>query len=121
MAHKGKLPSEPEPYSARLQQDVIALVSTLRDLLPLAEAYLKGAPSDPANAILEDARWLLIEHGRRTGKSSTSVPAARGKALHFTKLERAVLRGAAASRLAGEIEDEDGVTALQSALEKLQC
>lgn len=110
-----------EPYSARLQQDVIALVSTLRDLLPLAEAYLKGAPSDPANAILEDARALLIEHGPRTGKSSTSVPAARGKALQFTAKERSVMRWAITSLLAGEIEEAPGDRdALERALGKLQ-
>lgn len=32
------------------------LASALRDVLPLAEAYLKNAPTDPDNAKLETAR-----------------------------------------------------------------
>lgn len=32
------------------------LLEALRDMLPLAEAYLRGAPTHPDNARLEDAR-----------------------------------------------------------------
>lgn len=36
------------------------LVDCIRDLLPMAEAYLKSAPSHPDNAKLETARAILM-------------------------------------------------------------
>lgn len=43
------------------QRELIeSLRGSLADLLPLAESYLKSAPSHPDNAKLEDARALLI-------------------------------------------------------------
>lgn len=36
----------------------------LHEVLPLAEAYLKNAPSAPEHAFLEEARALLLKHRR---------------------------------------------------------
>ena len=36
-----------------------AMLDTIRVLLPMAEAYLRHAPSHPDNATLEDARAIL--------------------------------------------------------------
>jgi hypothetical protein len=40
-------------------REVLELRSALAALLPLAEAYLRSAPTHPDNAKLEDARALL--------------------------------------------------------------
>ncbi len=56
-------PDYEEPHSARIQQDLIEALDALRDLLPLAERYLSGAPADPDNAKLETARSVLNRFG----------------------------------------------------------
>lgn len=79
----------------------------LKELLPLAEAYLKCAPSDPRNTTLEDARALVKGHGIHYAKG---IP--------LTYRERLALREAIAFRLSGEYEDVDA-NALRRAEKKL--
>lgn len=79
----------------------------LKALLPLAEAYLKDAPTDPDNAVLEDARALLMGHTLSYGKTPK-----------LTKREWDAVREAVQFRLAGEREDTDD-NALRSVEDKL--
>lgn len=60
------LPTDRGDLRARLQlleSKARVTSAVVRGLLPLAEAYMKGAPSHPDNAILEDARAALRESG----------------------------------------------------------
>lgn len=107
-----------EPYVARLQQDLIAAIDSLRDLLPLAEDYLKAAPGHPDNAKLETARAILKEYGPSTGESPQASRKRGEGSPRFTKRERRALLEAAVMRLAGEMEDVD-IPALERAQEKL--
>lgn len=43
-----------------MSYDTGALMEIIKDLLPIAEAYLKQAPAHPDNAKLEDARAALV-------------------------------------------------------------
>lgn len=45
--------------NARLFAAAPDLLGSLREILPLAEAYLKSAPGHPDNARLEDARAAI--------------------------------------------------------------
>ena len=79
-------------------------LEALRAILPLAEAYLKGAPTHPDNAKLEDARALVRGH----------AIAPKG----LTSREAQAIREAIGFRLSGETEDVDR-HALETALGKL--
>ena len=81
------------------QQSSRSCRTLMRDLLPLAEAYLKAAPGHPANAILEEARAFLNEPS--TGESP-KASRQRGEGSPFTTAERNALRKAAGFALSGE-------------------
>lgn len=87
------------------QQD--EFLTVLRRVLPLAEAYLKDAPSDPRNADLEDARALLKGH-------SLYYP----KSLRMTKREQRAAQEAVIFRLAGETDDTVDTEALRTLEDK---
>lgn len=82
-------------------------IRVLKEILPLAEAYLKGTPHDPDNAKLEDARALVKGHG---------IYYAKGVSL--SERERKALLEAIVFRLAGEHEGVDAA-ALKRAMNKL--
>lgn len=86
------------------------VVRVLSAILPLAEAYLKDAPSDPRNAHLEDARALLKGHTLMYSKSKTPK---------LTKREWKAVWEAIAFRIAGETDDTVDTEALRSAEDKL--
>lgn len=90
----------------------------LRDVLPLAEAYLKDAPAHPDQAKLETARALLNEPS--TGESPTASRQ-RGEGSPLTAKEKAVTRRAISNLLSSEYDDPpEDIAALERALEKLQ-
>lgn len=93
----------------------------LRAILPLAESYLKGAPSHPDNALIEDAKALVITYGPSAGESPFGLKetssGSLGRAHQFTPTERKALRAAAQESLAGMFQGN--IKALESALEKL--
>lgn len=80
--------------------------SSLRALLPMAEAYLQDAPNHPDNVKLDTARALL-----KSGVHTTT-------ATMFTEREKKALRAAIGFVMSGETDDMD-VKALESAREKL--
>lgn len=82
----------------------------LKDILPLAEEYLKDAPSDPRNANLEDARALLKGH---------NLFHARTKTPKLTKREWKAVWEAIAFRIAGETDETVDTEALRSVEDKL--
>lgn len=86
------------------------VISVLKKILPLAEAYLKDAPSDPRNAELEDARALLNGH---------SLFHSRTKTPKLTKREWKAVWEAIVFRIAGETDDTVDTEALRSVEDKL--
>jgi hypothetical protein len=55
----GLIIPEPNIFYCPMHLNAPAMLEALKEVLPLAEAYLKSAPGHPDNAKLEDARAAI--------------------------------------------------------------